>query len=83
MADNAKMHFNIGLILATLEDHERAVRKKNRVGLAYNVKPDSGADQDCSLQDSYCHGPILCSSIFPNGRVPLYPQRHGSSKAGL
>lgn len=28
MADNAKMHFNIGLILATLEDHERAVRKK-------------------------------------------------------
>ena len=27
MADNAKMHFNIGLILATLEDHERAVSK--------------------------------------------------------
>ncbi|KAI9251506.1 hypothetical protein BDA99DRAFT_563770 [Phascolomyces articulosus] len=25
MADNAKMHFNIGLILASLEDHERAV----------------------------------------------------------
>lgn len=25
MADSAKMHFNIGLILATLDDHERAV----------------------------------------------------------
>ncbi|KAI9494742.1 hypothetical protein BDB00DRAFT_816886 [Zychaea mexicana] len=25
MADNAKMHFNIGLILASLEDHERAI----------------------------------------------------------
>lgn len=31
MADNAKMHFNIGLILATLEDHERAVRKKTEL----------------------------------------------------
>ncbi|KAI8137150.1 hypothetical protein BJV82DRAFT_547468 [Fennellomyces sp. T-0311] len=25
MADNAKMHFNIGLILASVEDHERAI----------------------------------------------------------
>ncbi|KAG2216705.1 hypothetical protein INT45_013628 [Circinella minor] len=29
MADNAKMHFNIGLILATLEDHERAIAAYN------------------------------------------------------
>lgn len=25
MADNAKMYFNIGLIFATIEEHERAV----------------------------------------------------------
>jgi hypothetical protein len=26
MADNAKMHFNIGLVFAAVDDHERAVK---------------------------------------------------------